>query len=134
MKPPPKFARAFENTLDSKTGQWILSNRHGQAACELPISGLLDRSADQCPSLIATFHRRARHPLDSSTTNPATTKAAISTTFLQEEATRYSVQLSNYRRLFEQLGEDRHQGPALLPAQARALAGSLTLTSRLRNL
>src|SRR5699024_679483 len=33
---------AFDRTLESETGRWILSGSHRQAACELPLTGIID--------------------------------------------------------------------------------------------
>ncbi len=113
----PEIARAFERTLDSETGQWILSNRHHQAACELPISGLLDGQLinavidrtfiDQDGTRWIIDYKSGYH------------EGGNLDNFLQEEATRYAVQLSNYRRLFEQMGETNIKTALYLPRHGR---------------
>lgn len=113
----PAIARAFENTLDSETGQWILSNRHDQAACELPITGLLDGQLINAV-IDRTFidEHGTRWIIDYKS---GYHEGGDLGGFLQEEATRYSVQLSNYRRLFEQLGETDIKTALYLPRHGR---------------
>ena len=94
---------AFENTLSDPTGQWILSGRHTDSACELALSGQLDGvlinaivdrtfvDEQGCRWIIdykSGFHGGA--DLDG---------------FLNEEAERYRDQLHRYARLFRQMTE-----------------------------
>jgi len=92
---------AFEATLDSETGQWILSNRHREAACELPAAGLID---GQFVNVIIdrTFidESDVRWIIDYKSGYHAGADLAG---FLAEESERYQEQLNGYRQLFEQM-------------------------------
>ena len=109
--------QAFEDTLASDTGQWILSGQHQDPACELPITGLIngqlinvviDRTfidADGTRWIIdykSGYHEGGN--LDH---------------FLQEEADRYRDQLTLYRRLFEQMEDHPVRTALYLPRHGR---------------
>jgi ATP-dependent helicase/nuclease subunit A len=107
------IAEAFERTLDGEVGQWILSHRHRQAACELPISGLLDGQLVHAV-IDRTFisDDGTRWIIDYKS---GYHEGGDLAGFLAEEATRYQVQLHNYRRLFEQMGETSIRTALYLP-------------------
>lgn len=107
------IAEAFERTLDSDTGRWMLSNRHEQSACELPVTGLLDGELvnavidrtfiDETGTRWIIDYKSGYH------------EGADLEGFLEQEAERYHVQLANYRRLFEQMGETDIKTALYLP-------------------
>jgi ATP-dependent helicase/nuclease subunit A len=112
-----QIEQAFEQTLDSDIGRWILSGEHQDSACELAISGLvegklvnavIDRSfIDQDGTRWIIDYKSGYH------------EGGDLEHFFQEEAARYQEQLNVYRRLFEQL-EDRPVRTALfLPRHGR---------------
>ena len=113
----PEIAAAFAHTLDSDVGRWLLSSRHDQAACELPVSGLLDGQlvnavidrtfVDGTGTRWIIDYKSGYH------------EGGDLEGFVQEEATRYSVQLGNYRRLFEQMGETDIKTALYLPRHGR---------------
>ncbi len=108
---------ALVATLDSDTGRWILSGRHQQSACELPISGLLDGELvhavidrtfiDQDGTRWIIDYKSGYH------------EGADLDGFLAEEAARYSVQLETYRRLFQLMGETSIRTALYLPRHGR---------------
>jgi len=95
---------ALEKTLDSDVGQWLLSNQHAMAACELPLSGVLDGEIVHAV-IDRTFvdAHGVRWIIDYKTGYHA---GADLQAFLYSERSRYEAQLERYRRLFAQL-EDR---------------------------
>jgi ATP-dependent exoDNAse (exonuclease V) beta subunit len=108
---------AFERTLDDATGQWLLSNRHRDAACELPISGLVD---GQLVNAIVdrTFvdDDGVRWIVDFKSGYHA---GAELDAFLAQERERYAEQLARYRELFARI-ETRPVRTALyLPRHSR---------------
>ena len=109
--------RAFEDTLASDTGQWILSGQHQDSSCELPITGLIDGQ------LINAVIDRTFIDADGTRWiidyKSGYHEGGNLDHFLQEEADRYRDQLDLYRRLFEQM-EDRPVRTALfLPRHGR---------------
>jgi ATP-dependent exoDNAse (exonuclease V) beta subunit len=92
---------AFEDTLASSTGQWILSGEHAAARCELAIAGMLDGelvNAVVDRTFIDTDG--VRWIIDYKSGYHA---GADLDAFIAREADRYRDQLHGYRRLFEQL-------------------------------
>ena len=121
---------AFEQTLDSDTGQWMLSNRHDEAACELPVAGLID---GQLVNVVIdrTFvdEEGVRWIIDYKSGYHA---GADLEGFLAEESDRYRDQLNRYRRLFEQM-EDRTIKAALyLPRHGKlhVVGGESVVTTK----
>jgi len=108
---------AFEQTLDSDTGQWMLSNRHDESACELAVAGLIDGQLVNAV-IDRTFvdENEVRWIIDYKSGYHA---GADLEGFLVEESGRYRDQLDRYRQLFEQM-EDRTIKAALyLPRHGR---------------
>jgi ATP-dependent helicase/nuclease subunit A len=110
-------AEAFEQTLDGETGQWILSSKHPQAACELAISGLIDGQLVHAV-IDRTFvdDQGTRWIIDYKS---GYHEGGDLDTFLAEEAERYRIQLGNYRRLFVQMGEVKVRAALYLPRHGR---------------
>jgi ATP-dependent helicase/nuclease subunit A len=109
--------KAFEDTLASDTGQWILSSEHQDPSCELPITGLIDGKLINAV-IDRTFidAEGTRWIIDYKS---GYHEGGDLDHFLSEEADRYRDQLSLYRRLFEQM-EDRPVRTALyLPRHGR---------------
>ncbi|RFF29139.1 UvrD-helicase domain-containing protein [Wenzhouxiangella sediminis] len=108
---------AFERTLESETGRWILSGEHREAACELPLSGIID---DKLVNAVIdrTFvdEHGTRWIIDYKSGYHA---GGDLEGFLGEEAERYNVQLDIYRRLFEQMGETDIKAALYLPRHDR---------------
>jgi ATP-dependent helicase/nuclease subunit A len=104
---------AFERTLDSKTGQWILSNNFQEAACELAITGLID---GQLVNAVVdrTFidEDGVRWIIDYKSGYHA---GADLDEFLTQERERYQEQLGRYRQLFKQLEERPTKTALYLP-------------------
>lgn len=92
---------AFAATLNSDTGQWILSGQHRHAACELAVSGVLDNEVVNAV-IDRTFVDAdgVRWIIDYKSGYHA---GADLECFFEREAERYREQLLRYRRLFEQL-------------------------------
>jgi len=111
------ITEAFVNTLDSDTGRWLLSNRHGKSACELALTGLLDGELVNAV-IDRTFidESGTRWIIDYKSGYHA---GGDLDGFLNEEATRYGVQLGNYRRLFELMGETNIKVALYLPRHGR---------------
>jgi len=110
---------ALEQTLSSETGRWILSGRHRQAACELPLTGIIDGQLINA-IIDRTFvdENGTRWIIDYKSGYHA---GGDLEGFLGEEAARYRVQLGIYRRLFEQLGETHIKAALYLPRHDRLL-------------
>jgi ATP-dependent exoDNAse (exonuclease V) beta subunit len=108
---------AFERTLASETGRWILSGEHRQAACELPLAGVIDGELVNAV-IDRTFidEGGTRWIIDYKSGYHA---GGDLEGFLGEEAERYNVQLTTYRRLFEQLGETEIRTALYLPRHDR---------------
>ena len=108
---------AFDRTLESETGRWILSGSHRQAACELPLTGIID---DQLVNAVIdrTFvdENGTRWIIDYKSGYHA---GGDLEGFLGEEAARYEVQLDTYRRLFERMGESDIKVALYLPRHDR---------------
>jgi ATP-dependent exoDNAse (exonuclease V) beta subunit len=108
---------AFERTLDSDTGRWILSGRHAQAACELPLTGIVDGELVNAV-IDRTF-------IDADGTRwiidykSGYHEGGDLAGFLAEEAARYETQLGLYRRLFEAMGETPIRTALYLPRHGR---------------
>jgi len=94
--------RAFERTLDSQTGQWILSAGHERAACELPLTGVVDGRLVNAVIDRTFIDNGTRWIIDYKSGYHA---GGGLEGFLAEEAGRYEAQLGLYRRLFEAMGE-----------------------------
>jgi ATP-dependent exoDNAse (exonuclease V) beta subunit len=107
------IAQAFENTLESETGRWILSGKHADAVCELALSGriegklinaVIDRTfIDANGTRWIIDYKSGYH------------EGGDLESFLAEEAGRYETQLGLYRRLFEQMGETEIKTALYLP-------------------
>jgi ATP-dependent exoDNAse (exonuclease V) beta subunit len=95
---------AFEGTLHSDIGRWILSNRRSQAACELAVSGIIDGQLVNAV-IDRTFvdADEVRWIIDYKSGYHA---GADLQGFLTQESERYQEQLGRYRQLFAQM-EDR---------------------------
>ncbi|MEX0916031.1 MAG: PD-(D/E)XK nuclease family protein, partial [Wenzhouxiangellaceae bacterium] len=107
------IATAFENTLASETGRWILSGRHEDAACELALTGTIDgRLVNAVIDRTFIDEHGTRWIIDYKSGYHA---GGGLEGFLAEEAGRYESQLSLYRRLFEQLGETAIKTALYLP-------------------
>ncbi|MEZ5560045.1 MAG: UvrD-helicase domain-containing protein [Pseudomonadales bacterium] len=104
---------AFEQTLNSSTGRWLLSNRHRDAACELSVAGVVD---GQLLSAVVdrTFvdAEDTRWIIDYKSGYHA---GADLQSFLDQERERYQAQLSGYRRLFAQIEQRRIRTALYLP-------------------
>ena len=92
---------AFEQTLDSKTGHWILSNQRREARCELAVAGLIDGQLNNAV-VDRTFldDDDVRWIIDYKSGYHG---GADLEEFLVRESERYQEPLGRYRRLFEQL-------------------------------
>jgi len=108
-----ELRQTFEQTMNSDTGRWILSNRHRNAACELPISGVIDGE------LVNAI-------IDRTFIDDTGTRWIIDyksgyhdggdlESFLQNEADRYRDQLKRYGHLFRQMGEHAVKTALYLP-------------------
>ncbi|QOC22074.1 UvrD-helicase domain-containing protein [Wenzhouxiangella sp. AB-CW3] len=110
--------KAFEQTLDSDSGRWILSETHDDAGCELAVSGMID---GQLVNAIVdrTFvdDKGVRWIIDYKS---GFHEGGNLEHFLTEEAKRYRDQLDLYRRLFEAM-EDRPVRTALYLPRHQAL-------------
>ena len=108
---------AFERTLDSVTGQWLLSHRHRDAACELAIAGVLDGQLINAV-VDRTFVDAdgVRWIIDYKSGYHAGSDLEV---FFEQERDRYRGQLGSYRRLFEQLGENAIATALYLPRHGR---------------
>ncbi len=107
------IAAAFENTLASETGRWILSGRHQDAACELALTGMVDgRLVNAVIDRTFIDKHGIRWIIDYKSGYHAGGELAD---FLSEEAARYETQLGLYRRLFEQMGETDIRTALYLP-------------------
>ncbi|MBY6204189.1 UvrD-helicase domain-containing protein [Halomonas denitrificans] len=108
---------AFERTLASETGRWILSGDHPESACELPLSGVVDgRLVNAVIDRTFVDGDGVRWIIDYKSGYHA---GGDLEGFLGEEAARYDVQLGLYRRLFEQLGETGIRTALYLPRHDR---------------
>ncbi|MGI9325115.1 MAG: UvrD-helicase domain-containing protein [Pseudomonadales bacterium] len=105
--------QAFTNTLNSDVGQWLLSAKHTQSACELPVSGVLegqlvnavlDRTFIDADGIrwIVDYKSGYRAGGDLSG-------------FFRQEAQRYREQLERYQQLLSQLGPEPIQAALFLP-------------------
>lgn len=109
--------KAFDRTLESDTGRWILSGKHRDTACELPVTGLV--GGELVNAIIdRTFvdENGTRWIIDYKSGYHA---GGDLEGFLGEEAERYSDQLDLYRRLFEQMGETDVRAALYLPRHDR---------------
>lgn len=108
---------AFVQTLDSEVGQWLLSNRHQEAACELAVAGLIDgQLVNAVVDRTFVDADDVRWIIDYKSGYHA---GADLEEFLARESERYQAQLGRYRRLFEQM-ETRTVNTALyLPRHSR---------------
>ena len=104
---------AFEQTLDSATGRWILSGEHADGACELALSGIVDGTLVNA-IIDRTFIDRngTRWIIDYKSGYHA---GGNLDAFLENEAARYRGQLMLYQRLFEQMGETDIKTALYLP-------------------
>ncbi|MEQ8860450.1 MAG: UvrD-helicase domain-containing protein [Pseudomonadales bacterium] len=108
---------AFAATLTSDSGRWVLSNAHRDAACERPISGLVD--GELVNAIVDRTFVDAdgvRWIIDYKSGHHAGADLAG---FLAQERERYQGQLALYRRLFEQLEGGRVKTALYLPRHAR---------------
>lgn len=104
---------AFDATLASDTGRWILSGRHRDAACELALTGMVDgRLVNAVIDRTFIDETGTRWIIDYKSGYHAGGELAG---FLSEEAARYETQLGLYRRLFEQMGETDIRTALYLP-------------------
>ncbi|MBS3747936.1 MAG: UvrD-helicase domain-containing protein, partial [Wenzhouxiangellaceae bacterium] len=107
------IAAAFDATLASDTGRWILSGRHRDTACELALTGMVDgRLVNAVIDRTFIDEAGTRWIIDYKSGYHAGGELAG---FLSEEAARYETQLGLYRRLFEQMGETDIRTALYLP-------------------
>ncbi|MCB1683446.1 MAG: UvrD-helicase domain-containing protein [Pseudomonadales bacterium] len=108
---------AFERTLDSATGRWMLSAKHAACACELAVSGVIDgRLVNAIVDRTFIDDQGVRWVIDYKSGYHA---GADLDEFFAQEGERYRSQLLLYSRLFTQL-EDREVQTALyLPRHDR---------------
>jgi ATP-dependent exoDNAse (exonuclease V) beta subunit len=108
---------AFERTLESETGRWILSGEHREAACELPLTGIIEGQLVNAV-IDRTFvdEHGTRWIIDYKSGYHA---GGDLEGFLGEETERYSTQLAMYRKLFEQMGETDIKAALYLPRHDR---------------
>ncbi|RFF28818.1 hypothetical protein DZK25_00655 [Wenzhouxiangella sp. 15181] len=113
---------AFDQTIESETGRWILSGRHREAACELPLTGVIEGELVNAV-IDRTFidEHGTRWIIDYKSGYHA---GGDLEGFLGEEAERYQVQLTTYRRLFEQMGETDIKAALYLPRHDRLIKDS----------
>lgn len=106
-------ASAFDRALDSRTGQWLLSNEHTNSHCELALSGWVDGQLINA-IIDRTFVDAdgTRWIVDYKT---GFHEGADLERFYAEEARRYRAQLTGYRRLFEALENRPIQTALYLP-------------------
>ncbi|MDT8449294.1 MAG: UvrD-helicase domain-containing protein [Wenzhouxiangellaceae bacterium] len=104
---------AFERTLESETGRWILSGEHRDPACELGLTGIVDGELVNAV-IDRTFidAGNTRWIIDYKSGYHA---GGDLEGFLADEAERYESQLALYRRLFEQMGETEIRTALYLP-------------------
>ncbi len=108
---------AFEQTLDNKTGQWILSNRHLEATCELPIAGLINgHLVNAVVDRTFVDENDVRWIIDYKSGYHAGSDLE---TFLSREQERYRKQLGRYRLLFKQLEKRAAKTALYLPRHDR---------------
>ena len=112
-----RIARALERTLDSDTGRWILSGSHRDAACEMPLAGVLD--GELVNAIIDRTFVDAEGTRWIIDYKSGYHEGADVEGFLGEEAQRYASQLDTYRRLFESLGESPVRTALYLPHHDR---------------
>ena len=107
------IAAAFENTLTSDTGRWILSGEHQDAACELALTGMIDgRLVNAVIDRTFVDEHGTRWIIDYKS---GYHEGGELEGFLAEEAGRYESQLGLYRKLFEQMGETDIRTALYLP-------------------
>ena len=109
--------QALDQTLSSATGRWILSGQHQDAACELPLSGVVD--GELVNAIIdRTFidENGVRWIIDYKSGYHG---GGALEGFLNEEAERYLPQLDLYRKLFELMGETKIRAALYLPRHDR---------------
>ncbi len=108
---------ALQQTLSSPTGRWILSGQHQDAACELPLSGVIDGQLINA-IIDRTFIDQdgVRWIIDYKSGYHA---GGDLERFLAEEAERYREQLDKYGQLFEQLGAETVRCALYLPRHDR---------------
>lgn len=108
-----ELQQAFERTLDSELGRWILSGTHRDAACELTLTGTVDGELVNAV-VDRTFidEHGTRWIIDYKSGYHAGSDLDA---FLDDEAERYREQLGLYRRLFEQMGETDIRTALYLP-------------------
>jgi len=109
--------QALQQTLASPTGRWILSGNHRDAACELPLSGVI--KGELINAIIdRTFidEQGVRWIIDYKSGYHA---GGALDEFLGEEAERYGGQLGLYRQLFELMGETEIRAALYLPRHDR---------------
>jgi len=104
---------AFDRTLDSETGRWILSGEHDAAACELPLTGIVDGELVNAV-IDRTFvdAHGTRWIIDYKSGHH---EGGDLEGFLAEEVARYETQLGRYRHLFETMGETGIRTALYLP-------------------
>jgi ATP-dependent exoDNAse (exonuclease V) beta subunit len=108
---------AFDQTLASETGRWILSGDHPEHACELALSGMIDGllvNAVIDRTFVDTNGVRWIIDYKSGYAEKEDIEA-----FLAREAENYRDQLAVYRRLFEQMGETGIRTALFLPRHGR---------------
>ncbi len=104
---------AFDRTLASETGRWILSGEHPAHDCELALSGVVDGQLVNAV-IDRTFVDRdgVRWIIDYKSGHAEDEDIEG---FLAREADHYQDQLATYRRLFQQQGETEIRTALYLP-------------------
>lgn len=99
-----RVAEALSGALRGERGRWVLGG-HAEAACELPLSGVIDGEVVHAV-IDRTFvdDRGARWVIDYKTSQPGDGESREE--FMVAEAARYAAQLATYRTLLER----RHGG------------------------
>jgi len=107
---------AFDRTLDSAEGRWVLSGAHAGAACEQAISGVLDGELVNAV-VDRTFidGDGVRWIIDYKSGYHG---GADLDGFLRQEAERYRAQLDRYRRLYQALEPIAVRTALFLPRHA----------------
>lgn len=100
-----KTLAALHSSLTTERGRWLLGS-HPEAACELPLSGLVNGNLLQAV-VDRTFidAEGQRWIIDYKTSRPPAGQSLAG--FLQEEGEKYRPQMAAYQGLFQQLEPER---------------------------
>ncbi|MEM7053777.1 MAG: UvrD-helicase domain-containing protein [Pseudomonadota bacterium] len=106
------------DTLSDPTGQWLLSNQHDDAGCELALSGQLDGQLVNAIVDRTFIDDGCRWIIDYKSGHHA---GADLDGFFAIEAERYREQLGRYVRLFEQMGETNIRAALYFPRHQKLM-------------